>query len=131
MSSNIRIGDEYEDKVIEMLHDSGHWVYHVPKKVSGQPVDIIAAKGSKLMLVDAKHVRYKDVSFKFDRIEPNQWSSMGYAREFAGIECLGFAIFFERTNEMYWLHYDVALDRYNKGEKSIHMSYLKPFKEML
>ena len=140
MGEQIKIGNTTEKTVSSIFRNNGYWVYNCPKSSTGaQPFDLIAIKGTKtrplclVWLIDGKHVRVNDVSFTLDRIEPNQWASMQYANEFAGvwIDSIGFVIKFERTGEFYWLPYKKALELLKEGKKSINLSELVLLEEVL
>ena len=62
-------------------------------------MDLIAIKKGSVWLLDAKFVRREDSSFRFTDVQPNQVTTMRYAKEFAGIENLGFFIVFDRDRE--------------------------------
>ena len=124
-----------EKLVCKKFKEFGYWCFNIPKKVEGQPCDIVASKKNGktflVWLVDAKHVREEEVSFDFDRVEPNQITSMRYARDFAGLENLGFAIFFARLKSLYWLPFNFYEELIKQGAKSINMRFLTPFVEVL
>lgn len=135
--NNISIGNKTEKTVSSILRDNGYWVYNCPRSnVGAQPIDLIAIKGGEKVVawfIDGKHVRSDEVSFPLKRIEPNQWASLKYINEFAkiNIDTLGFAIEFERTGEFYWLPYKTTLELSKNNEKSINLSKLKLFEEVL
>lgn len=131
--SQILIGDLTENDVIEIFKNHNYWVYNFPHKINGQPVDIVAIKGKPDMswLVDVKHVREKDVSFTFNRIEANQESSMLYCKNFANLTNLGFVIKFERTKEFYYLSFDTYCEFRKKGFKSVNLNDLELFENKL
>lgn len=135
--NNTKIGNKTEKTTSSIFRENGYWVYNCPKSQSGsQPFDLIAIKGGInyiVWFVDGKHVREKEASFKLDRIEPNQWSSMEYASGFAkvNVENMGFAIEFERTNEFYWLSYKDALEMLKSNIKSINLNKLRLLEEVL
>ena len=138
----IKLGNATEKLVSKTLRSFGYWNYVLPKKVEGQPCDIVAMKGIDVKnkveiiawMIDAKHVENK-VSFTFDRVEPNQISSLSYARDFAKIQgyrgYTGFAIFFDRDKQLYWLSFDQYEKMVKNGEKSVNMQSLKLFSEVL
>lgn len=136
INSNIRNeeGGKTEKFAAKTFKKYGYWSYIMPKKVNGQPCDIVATKGGKrsiIWLVDAKHVEEEKVSFTFDRIEPNQLSSFDYATNFAKIRNCGFAIFFERTKKLYWFAYADYIKYAQLGCKSVNMNELIEFEEAL
>lgn len=135
---NIKIGNKTEKTVSSVFREKGYWVYNCPKSSTGaQPFDLIAIRGCDcghiVWFVDGKHVRENEVSFKLERIEPNQIISMEYARDFAKINVanMGFAIEFERTNNFYWLSYEMALECLKNNEKSVNLNRLTLLEEVL
>ena len=135
--NNTTIGNKTEKTVSSIFRENGYWVYNCPKSQTGsQPFDLIAIKGGKnyiVWFVDGKHVRENEISFKLERIEPNQLASMDYASGFAKIkvENMGFAIHFERTSEFYWLPYEEALKSLKNNEKSVNLNRLRLLEEVL
>ena len=138
----IKLGNATEKLVSKTLRSFGYWNYVLPKKAEGQPCDIVAMKGIDVKnkveiiawMIDAKHVENK-ASFTFDRIEPNQISSLSYARDFAKIQgyrgYTGFAIFFDRDKQLYWLSFDQYQKMAENGEKSVNMQELRLLSEVL
>ena len=131
-----KLGKATEKFVCKTLKKFGYWAYNLPKKVEGQPCDIVAIKKNKaylIWLIDAKHIRNNEVSFTFDRIEPNQISSMRYARDFSNIDAcsLGFAIFFDRDKQLRWLPFEFYEELAKNGVKSVNMNILRLFTEVL
>lgn len=74
MSSNRQNGNQFEAEFCELLFKRGFWVHNLAQNKAGQPADVLAVKNRKAYLIDCK-VCSKD-SFKVERIEPNQASSM-------------------------------------------------------
>lgn len=139
----IKLGNATEKLISKKLRSFGYWNYILPKKAEGQPCDIVAMKGLDTKngkieiaawMIDAKHVEGK-VSFTFDRIEPNQVSSLGYARDFALIQGYrghtGFVIFFERDKQLRWFSFDDYEKFAKDGVKSVNMTDLRLFEEVL
>jgi Holliday junction resolvase len=129
--NNTKIGNKTETKIVNIFREFRYWVYNTPHKTNGQPVDIIAMNDRDGWLVDAKHVETGKVSFSFSRIEPNQITTCLYAKEFAKIKNLGFAIEFDRDGEVYWLPFEKFLEMSKNGEKSVNMNDLKLFRKVL
>lgn len=136
--NNTSIGSSSEKSASTILRENGFWVHTFSKSANGsQPVDIIAVKGNKelcfVFLIDAKHVEISKPSFTFDRIEPNQWATLLYAKEYAHIDerGLGFVIEFDRTKDFYWLPYKKAYEMYSNGYKSIKYQELELFEEVV
>jgi Holliday junction resolvase-like predicted endonuclease len=133
--TNSKIGSTYEDLAAKILNKHGYWAHIIQKSVHGQPVDIVAAKklnGTDIVyLLDVKHVETDKISFVLNRIEPNQLSSLRFANEFAKLDRLGFAIYFERTNMWYWLPYKQAYTLYKNSIKSINLKLLEKFEDIL
>ena len=137
-SKQLTVGNETEKQVVEKIFRKyGYFGIIIPKSPQGQPVDIIAAKGidkkfTDTWLVDAKHVSESCCSFPFDRIEPNQIMSLYYAKEFAKIKNLGFAISFDRDDVgVLFLPYDKFIEMKERGLKSVNMSELEPLYKYL
>lgn len=136
-STQLIVGNSTEKLVSALFRQKGYWVLNVPKNGLGsQPVDIVAIKGGSVYnvyLVDAKHVRENEVSFKFDRVEANQITSMCYARDYAKLDKnnLGFAILFEREQKLMYLPLETFLERQKQGLKSIKMEELKELEEII
>lgn len=127
MENQIKIGTKSEKSLAKLLRNFGYWVYNLPIKINGQPCDIIAAKKNCIFLIDSKHTANKP-SFPFERIEPNQQSAMDYATNFAHIENVGFAIYFERDSMWYWFPYSQYL---SSDKKSVNISELVLLEEVL
>lgn len=126
------VGDSTEQFIANFLRENGYWAYILPKKVGGQPFDIIACRYNNIWFVDAKHLEKEKASFSFDRIEPNQKTSMLYAQQFAHITNMGFIIYWERTPEkLYFLPYDRVLKSEKEGKKSVKIEDLNEFKAVL
>lgn len=124
-SKQLQVGNESEKKVKEIFKKYGYWAYNTPKSKDGsQPVDIIALKKNISWLVDAKHVRADEISFSFSRIEPNQLTCLDYAKNFANIKNLGFAIYFERHDRCVFMHYNKFLEFKEQGKKSVNIAEL-------
>lgn len=120
---NGRLGEQI---AMEFLKKRGYWVHDTGRNSAGsQPVDLIAIKKGSVWLLDAKFVRMEDSSFRFTDVQPNQVTTMRYAKEFAGIENLGFFIVFDRDREsprfMPYSEYIVL----SAGFKSVKMSELR------
>lgn len=130
----VKLGNATEKFICKTLRKYGYWAYNMPKKVNGQPCDIIGIKGGKsiiVFLIDGKHVRNEEVSFSFTRVEPNQISSLAYARDFAGIQNVGFCVFFDRDKQLRWLPFSQFEKLSKEGAKSVNMNTLELFTEVL
>lgn len=126
------VGNSTENFIANFLRENGYWAYILPKKVGGQPFDIIACRCDDIWFVDAKHLEEEKASFSFERIEPNQKTSMSYAQNFAHITNMGFVIYWERTPEkLYFLSYDRVLKSEKENKKSVKIEDLNEFKAVL
>lgn len=123
----IKIGTKSEKNLAKLLRNFGFWVYNMPVKVNGQPCDIVAARENIIFLIDSKHTAKKP-SFTFERVEPNQQSAMDYAVNFAHIKNVGFAIYFERDENWYWLSYSQYLET---QKKSVNISELVRLEDVI
>lgn len=129
MGEQIKIGTKSEKNLVKVLRNFGFWVYNVPVKINGQPCDIIAIKEKTVFLIDSKHTA-KRPSFPFERIEPNQISAMSYARDFAKIKNVGFAIYFERDGNWYWMSFNEFLDN-QENKKSVNINELTLLEDVI
>lgn len=126
------VGDSTENYTANFLRENGYWAYILPKKVGGQPFDIIACRCDDIWFLDAKHLEKEKASFSFERIEPNQKTSMSYAQNFAHITNMGFVIYWERNPEtLYFLPYERVLRMEAGGQKSVKIEELNEFKVVL
>lgn len=125
-------GDLAESSAESYFHKYGYWAYILPKKIGGQPFDLIACRKNDTWFVDVKHLERDKASFTFDRVEPNQWSSMMYAKKVADIENLGFVIMWERDlSDLYFLEYETAYKLKNDGIKSVKITEMRKLGELL
>lgn len=126
------VGDSTENYTANFLRENGYWAYILPKKVGGQPFDIIACRYDDIWFLDAKHLEKEKASFSFERIEPNQKTSMSYAQNFAHITNMGFVIYWERNPEtLYFLPYERVRKMEADGQKSVKIEELNEFKVVL
>lgn len=137
-SKQLDLGNKVEKEIGKFFKKNGYWCHILQKKVSGQPVDIVAIKDNINWLVDAKHLDKNKKSFDFSRIEPNQIDSLTYAKNHAGIKNLGFVIcvgeeeeFSGDTFKGFFLHYDYFIELREQGAKSVKLSVLEDFQEVL
>lgn len=86
MSSNARIGADFEILLANWLYRQGFWVHRIVPSAAGQPADLIAAYRNYHTLIDCKVVT-GDRSFPFDRIEDNQQTAMRMFEERANTQC--------------------------------------------
>lgn len=134
-SKQLNVGNESEKEVaVSFFRANGYWSYITPKKISGQPVDIIAMKGNINWLVDAKHLIADKKSFAFSRIESNQMDSLNYAKS-KGVKNLGFVIIQDNGENGgfndFFLPFDKLIEMLKKDEKSVKLSELESFREAL
>ncbi len=66
-----KVGKIAEQYVADYLFKKGWFVILIPKKISGQPFDLIALKDDKFIAGDVKHIQSGD-TFRLSRVEPNQ-----------------------------------------------------------
>lgn len=74
MTSNRKLGNDFETEFCEILAEHGFWVHNFALKKSGQPADVIAVKERLPFLIDCKVC--ENDRFPFSRIEENQRLSM-------------------------------------------------------
>lgn len=131
-SKQMIVGNNTEAFVAKLFQENKYWAYILPKKIGGQPFDVIACKNDVIWFVDAKHLEAEEASFSFERIEPNQRTSMRYARNFAGINNLGFVIRWDRDDSrVFFLSYDKLVELEQNGVKSVKIESLENFMEVI
>lgn len=123
-----QIGKHTEVDVAQFFKENQYWAFVIPKGINGQPFDIIARRRNKTFFIDAKH---SDTGhFPFERIEPNQITSMSYANKVAEIkDNMGFVIKYEQ--ELYFLPYETFVEMKNKGQKSVKIELLDKLEVLL
>lgn len=121
-------GKATEERVAKLFQKNNYWAYIIPKKIGGQPFDIIACKNDITYFIDAKHLDETSTTFPFSRIEPNQKTSMRYAYSFSGIKNVGFIILWERFPEkLFFLPYEEYLELEKQKAISVKIKDLKEF----
>lgn len=98
-TDNRSVGTGFEDEMCRILFDNGFWAHNMQQNASGQPADIIAAKGAFVTLIDTKVIS-DDRGFPFSRIEENQRSAMKMFQRRTGQFCY-FAL--KLPDETIWL----------------------------
>ena len=73
-NTNKKVGNHFEIDFCIDLFKHGWWVYNCPQNAYGQPADVIAVKGSTVLLVDCKVCTKQ--GFSFIRMEENQRNAM-------------------------------------------------------
>ena len=133
ISKQMTNGNRAERDIGLLFKKHGFWAHTFAKSQSGsQPVDVVAIRENECWLLDVKHIRKEEVSFPFVRIEPNQWSCLDYARNFAKIKNVGIAVRHENDEIFaYWLSYDKLLSMKQNGSKSVKLSDLEVLEELL
>lgn len=132
-SKQLKVGNETEQIIADYFQSLGFWVYILPKKIGGQPFDIIASKDKETWFVDAKHLEQNKASFSFERIEPNQKTAMKIATEKANMTNVGFFIYWDRSpGRLYYLPYRMYKGLEKAGNKSVNIGELicKPLSEV-
>lgn len=112
---NKKIGNEYEEKLVQLLASEGWWCHCFAYKPEGQPCDVVALKNNVPFLVDVKHCA--EDRFSFNNIQPNQKNCFKLAYQ-RGNKNLGFCVYFAKYGWKY-IHY-LTVERLEKeGCKSI------------
>lgn len=132
-SKQLQVGNETEEIIADFFTKKGYYPLIIPKKVTGQPFDIVACKGKKeAWLVDAKHLSKTEASFSFERIEPNQLTSMMIASKFYDMSNVGFVIKWDRDeSRLFLLRYEDLLIMKKNGQKSVKIELLEDFEVVL
>lgn len=74
MKSNKKLGSDFEQEVCQLLAEQGYWAHNFANRANGQPVDIIAARMGRAMIIDAKVC--SQGFFEIRRLEENQILAM-------------------------------------------------------
>lgn len=123
-----KIGDEFEKKLCELFANKGYWCHNFSYDVNGQPCDIVALKNNISWLVDVKHCVGN--RFSFSRIESNQKGCFKFANSL-GIERVGFAIWFEKTQDFRWMSYSLYELFRSRSCKSVKWQYLANMEKLM
>lgn len=75
MTSNKKVGNDFETKFCEKLFEHGFWTHNLAQNQAGQPADVIAVKNGRAYLIDCK-VCSTTKGFALKRVEDNQKQSM-------------------------------------------------------
>ena len=128
-----KLGNATEKNITDIFKKNKYWSLIIPPSPAGQPFDIIARKNNFTWFVDAKHLEESKASFSFDRIEPNQITSMNYAYLISNIkDRMGFIIEWERDlSRHFYLSWDKYLSMSQKGSKSIPIEELEVLEELI
>ena len=108
MINQKKIGNETEQRFLDLLQEKGYWCHLFAYNKNGQPCDIIAIKDGKPFLIDVKHCDEK--RFGFSNVRDNQRSCFNYYESCNNENC-GFAIYFAKTGTWRWLSYE-CLDQF-------------------
>ena len=126
------VGKKSENDISTLFKSRKYWALIIPKTVAGQPFDIIACKEDVAWLIDVKHLEASKASFAFERIEPNQRTSMYYAKAIANMKNLGFVINWERdVSRHFFLSYDKLTEMEKNGLKSARIEELEVLEDLL
>lgn len=72
MGNNKKLGTEFENEIVQMLHKEGYWVHFLVPHKGGQPFDIIAVKDNIAMAIECKTLEDSRRYFHISRLEDNQ-----------------------------------------------------------
>ena len=125
--NKIRTGIQAEKYVAEELAKRGCWVGNFNKGNTGtQPFDQIMIGKKKVWAYDVKHSKID--RFDFRRVEENQESALGFLYQ-QGVVNTGFVIVYKDT--LYYLSFGTYLALKNKGDKSVKITELITFLDLL
>lgn len=125
--NKIRTGIQAEKYVAEELAKRGCWVGNFNKGRTGtQPFDQIMTGKKKVWAYDVKHSKIN--RFDFRRVEENQESALGFLYK-QGVVNTGFVIVYKDT--LYYLSYGTYLALKNAGDKSVKITELITFLDLL
>ena len=126
--NNKELGNDFENKLEDILATYSYWVYHTPNKNSGQPCDFILAKDNYIILLDSKHCD-KDY-FEFKHIQENQLLCFEINKRKGNLNT-GFAIYFKPLNQRFVMSYDKYTYLAKMLKKRANPSELEPINEYL
>lgn len=86
-TDNRSVGNRFEQKLAEILAQSGFWVHVLQQNKAGQPADIIAVRGRFHTLIDGKVVSNPEEGFPFRNIRENQRLAMKMFTQRCGELC--------------------------------------------
>ena len=72
--TNKKIGNDFENRFVEILSQEGYWCHLFAHNQAGQPADVIAVRNGDAYLIDCKECSSN--VFPLSRIEENQMLSM-------------------------------------------------------
>lgn len=125
--NKIRTGIQAEKYVAEELAKRGCWVGDFNKGHTGtQPFDQIMIGKKKVWAYDVKHSKID--RFDFRRVEANQELALGFLYK-QGVVNTGFVIVYKDT--LYYLSYGTYLNLKNIGDKSVKITELITFLDLL
>lgn len=125
--NKIRTGIQAEKYVAEELAKRGCWVGNFNKGNTGtQPFDQIMIGKKKVWAYDVKHSKID--RFDFRRVEANQESALGFLYN-KGVVNTGFVMVYKDT--LYYLSYGTYLALKNTGDKSVKITELITFLDLL
>lgn len=115
MKSNKKLGSDFEQEVCQLLAEQGYWVHNFANRANGQPVDIIAARMGRAMIIDAKVCSsgYFDVS----RLEENQELAMRKWFACKNFDAFLFFLLPDGSIHSLWIKNNFALDELLKKKR--------------
>ena len=123
MNTNKRDGTKYENEVAKILYDNGYWVTLLTASRSGQPADIVAIKGKRFALLDAKLC--KNDIFEMYRIEPNQIRAMTMLEKRSSHAVAAFVLGMSTGN--YVVSWETMQALLNDNVRSFNSKYCEQF----
>lgn len=88
-------GREFENLIVKELHKNGYWAHRIHPDESGQqPFDIIAIRGDRICVYDAK-VLSDGAKFPLKRIEDNQLNAFRLFEKKTSAQQIGLLIYAE------------------------------------
>lgn len=68
--TNKKMGNDFENRFVEILSQEGYWCHLFAQNQAGQPADVIAVRNGKAYLIDCKVCSNR--GFALSRMEENQ-----------------------------------------------------------
>lgn len=115
MKSNKKTGTDFEQEVCQLLAEQGYWVHNFANRTNGQPVDIIAARMGRAMIIDAKVC--SSGHFEVSRLEENQELAMRKWFACKNFDAFLFFLLPDGSIHSLWIKNKFALDELLKKKR--------------
>lgn len=117
--SNKKLGNDFENRFINILSEKGFWCHLFVQNQAGQPADVIAVKHGYAHLIDCK-VCSNDI-FPLDRMEENQRMAMKHWHDCENGD--GWFAIETSSGQIFMIDYGL-LEQYRQERKSLNLSQI-------